>query len=705
MRKTRVLIHTDLPLAKTGFGKHAKNILEYLYRTGKYELCNLAVGVLANAPDLARMPWKTIGTVEPQKVEALRNINDPKAWDNISRMAGYGQFAVDEAIQSFKPDVYIAIQDIWGINYSADRPWFKNLTTALWTTLDSLPILPTAVECSKKAPNFWSWADFATKAMHKAGLKNVKTVRGTLNTEHFRRLSTPARMALREKFKIPQDAFIIGFVFRNQLRKSVPNLIQGFKQFKMANPESKAKLLLHTHWNEGWPIQKLCEEHGVPLTDVLTTFVCRQCQQYEIKNFSGQHEVNCPMCGAPNGQVTTGPGFGVSESQLNEVYNLMDVYCHPFTSGGQEIPIQEAKLTELVTLVTNYSCGEDSCEEGSGSLPLEWAEYREPDTNFIKASTYPSSIAKQLGKVWKMKPEAKAAMGKQARQWVIDNFQTEKIGKFLEEFIDAAPQITDESVFSLSEKKNSCPNYQIPVIEDNAEWILHMYKHILDQPIDRDNDGFKHWMQRLASDLNRQQVEEFFRYTANQELIKEQSKNFKFDSLLNPNDTGRVLVVMPDNEADVYLATSLFQSIKNRYPNYALYVASKPQHKIILDGNPLVDRWIEYAPIMDNAFWLEGSGSNKGYFNIAYLLQLTTKQSAFTHNGEDKLDLDTAVSQPSPTGFTGFFYDSPIMMTGIPPRLSDLRKSPINREGLETIGFFFDDKNNLVDASQLDKYL
>ena len=63
----------------------------------------------------------------------------------------------------------------------------------------------------------------------------------------------------------------------------------------------------------------------------------------------------------------------------------MDVYCHPFTSGGQEIPIQEAKLTELITLVTNYSCGEDSCNPESGGIPLEWSEYREPGTQFIKA--------------------------------------------------------------------------------------------------------------------------------------------------------------------------------------------------------------------------------------------------------------------------------------------------------------------------------
>ena len=70
----------------------------------------------------------------------------------------------------------------------------------------------------------------------------------------------------------------------------------------------------------------------------------------------------------------------------------MDVYCHPFTSGGQEIPVQEAKLTELITLVTNYSCGEDNCTVESGGLPLEWSEYREPGTQFIKASTKPLSI-------------------------------------------------------------------------------------------------------------------------------------------------------------------------------------------------------------------------------------------------------------------------------------------------------------------------
>ena len=144
--------------------------------------------------------------------------------------------------------------------------------------------------------------------------------------------------------------------------------------------------------------------------------------------------MNCKSCGEVGqhptnntpgtGQITTGPGLGISESALNEVYNLMDVYCHPFTSGGQEIPIQEAKLAELITLVTNYSCGAEMCEPEAASLPLEWSEYREHQTEFIKASTYPSSIAKQLWKVYNMTKEKKNALGKQAREWAIKNFST-----------------------------------------------------------------------------------------------------------------------------------------------------------------------------------------------------------------------------------------------------------------------------------------
>ena len=145
------------------------------------------------------------------------------------------------------------------------------------------------------------------------------------------------------------------FVFRNQLRKSVPNLLDGYLEFKRKNPEAKAKLLLHTHWGEGWDIPRLLREKNINSEDILTTYFCKNCKQYEIRPFSGQ-DLKCNHCGAEKSLSTTNIVNGVNEKQLNEIYNLMDVYCHPFTSGGQEIPVQEAKLAELITLVTNYTC-------------------------------------------------------------------------------------------------------------------------------------------------------------------------------------------------------------------------------------------------------------------------------------------------------------------------------------------------------------
>lgn len=637
-RKKKVFIQTDHVLAKTGFGKNARAIFEYLYSTGKYDLINFAVGVVDTqfAQESTRTPWKTIPSVTSGQLEGIKRQNDPKTWEGIERMAGYGAYALNQSVKTEKPDVFIGIQDVWGINFAVDMPWFNKIQSALWTTLDSLPILPAAVDIAPKVKNYWSWAHFATKALHKMGHTHVKTVRGAINSQFFYRLSDKERLGLRKRFGIPEKSFIIGFVFRNQLRKSVPNLLQGFKQFKLQNPTVVTKLLLHTCWTEGWDIPKLLDEHGISKEDILTTYICRKCGNYQIKPFTSPEE-NCPYCNEHKSQVTTHPSIGVNENQLNEIYNLMDVYCHPFTSGGQEIPIQEAKLTELVTLVTNYSCGEDSCEDDAGSLPLGWAEYREPGTQFIKASTYPSDISKQLHKVFLMKDSTKKELGKKARQWVLDNFDIKVIGRQLEEFIDSAPFAPNEAFEEKYIVKD--PYAVVQPHKDNLTWILELYTKILKRETITDkDDGVKYWMIKLSEGQDRTAIEQYFREVAFKENQKNQQQNLSFESLLNPNDKGRVIVVQPESAGDIFLLTSVFRSIKERYPDWALYVATKAEYKSILDGNQYVDRWLEYNPMMDNLVWLEGNSTHNGYFNVAYLPYVQTQKIfTSTHNGEDIL--------------------------------------------------------------------
>ena len=316
----------------------------------------------------------------------------------------------------------------------------------------------------------------------------------------------------------------------------------------------------------------------------------------------------------------------------------MDVYCHPFTSGGQEIPIQEAKLTELITLVTNYSCGEEQCEPEAHSIALDWAEYREPNTEFIKASTYPKSIAKELHKVYKMPESERAKEGKVARRWTIKNYSIKKIGPKLEKILDNLP--TTSYVFDEKEELKN-PHYVIPEIKEDSEWLINIYHNILKMTqVDKADDGYKYWMDEISKGMTRLQIENYFRKVAAEDNAKGQQ--IEFSELLDKDDEDkRLLYVMPRSIGDVFLSTSLFKSIKEQHPEYNLYVATRPENFEILQGNPNVHKVIPYIPQMDNLLWLEGQGDHKGFFEIALLPYIgTQKMFDYHHNGKDKIAFD-----------------------------------------------------------------
>jgi len=637
MRKKRVLFHTDGSFANTGFGRNIKTLLKHLYQTNKYDIVHYCMNTPYSHPDCNRTPWTTVGCLPNTQEEINNYMNQfrPEEREGRFREMCYGSYYLDRAIKENKPDVYFAIQDIWGINFGIGRKWFRDMTSVIWTTLDSLPILPTAVESAPLIKNYWIWSEFATKALHQLGHKHVKTVHGAIDTKYFFKLQNEQRIKLREQHNISKETFVVGFVFRNQLRKSVPNLLEGYKLFREQNKQINSKLLLHTHFGEGWNIHRLADEYGLDKSEILTTYVCRACHNFQVKCFTGMN-IDCPLCGAKQSQITTNVGEGVTEEQLNLVYNLMDVYCHPFTSGGQEIPIEEAKLCELVTLVTNYSCGEELCSPEAKSLPLEWTEYREHGTEFRKASTTPESIAKQLSLVMRTPLATRAAWGQQARKWTLENYSTEAISKIIQETIDNAPFVEDEEVFNLDRN----PQASIGFVENDIDWLKKLYGEILKMNVTDKDGGLQHWLGRMKNGEKREGIENYFRQVAHQENLK--NKGFDLESWLDPNDKGkRILVVIPESIGDVFMITSLFPSLKRVYPEYSLYVATKQEYFEVFDMNPHIKKVIAYVPQMDSLLWLEGQWTHNGFFEIAFLPFVGTQRFFdYQHNGKDKIEYD-----------------------------------------------------------------
>ena len=185
-KKKKVLYHSDFSLLKTGFGKVSRLVLSYLYQTGKYDIVHLCCGLEDNNSSYTRLPWKSVGALPSSESEVERVKNDPK----LAQLASYGAMKIDEVVKEEKPDVYIGVQDIWGCEFATKKGWWRDSNMAIWTTLDSLPILPMAVRTAEKIKNFWCWSDFATESLHDLGHKHVKTLRGPLDESNFYKLDS-----------------------------------------------------------------------------------------------------------------------------------------------------------------------------------------------------------------------------------------------------------------------------------------------------------------------------------------------------------------------------------------------------------------------------------------------------------------------------------------------------------------------------------
>jgi glycosyltransferase involved in cell wall biosynthesis len=647
MAKKKILFHSNCSRVFTGFGKNAKNILTHLFSTGKYEIIEVANGVKEESPALQLFPWKCIGSFpnDPAIEKECDTNNSTKS------KAGYGHFRIDEIIFKEKPDIYIGSEDIWAFNGFCERPWWSHINTILWITLDSTPILDTTASTARNTDKFLTWSNFAQKELASQGVGNAQCIHGPIDDSNFFKLKDEQRKKIRNNSNIEEDDYIIGFVFRNQLRKSVPNLLDGFAKFKKENSKTSAKLLLHTNWQEGWDIPKLIKEKGIENKNVLTTYFCSKCKKYKIQPFAADNKKGgekqcCPHCGSKQGLNTSSVHEGPSESQLNEIYNLMDVYCHPFTSGGQELPIQEAKLCELITLVTDYSCGQDCSSEDSGGMPLSWAEYREPGTQFVKASTCPHSICSKLTKSLKMNNAKKLRMGKKARDFVVKNYSIEASANKLMKIIDDMPK-SDKGMLN-KDKLKANPNCIIPEAETDEEFITKTYKNLLRVKLKTHSEVFEFLLKKIRAGTSREKIFAALKKNAERQIQSSKKKEKTIADFLDDSDKGkRIAIVLPKSIGDIFMATSLLADIKKTYEDYNLYFICQEIYHEILEGNPYIHKVLPMTPECHDALTLEGfSGrtdrpDEEGFFEVAILLHINNQRVLnYTRNGKDKISLD-----------------------------------------------------------------
>ena len=492
MSKKKVLLVAENHKLASGFGTYAKNLLERLHASGKYELAEFAIYMKSS--DGKDVPWKVYGNApedsEPDEHKQLYNSNPNNQ---------FGAWRFDKVVLDFKPDIVLSYRDPWMDMFISKSPLLPYFHWVWMPTVDSDPQKQSWIEGFAKADAILCYSEFGVKTLKKdAG--HLLNVVGCASPGIDPKIYKPYdKKEIREELGLDPNVNIIGTVMRNQKRKLFPELIKSFAKFlKVAPPEIKDNtyLLLHTSYPEkmGWNLGYHISEEEVG-GKVLATYICKTCGRWKIDFFRDSLNY-CEHCKTIS-CVMPSVGMGLEVPDLVKVYNAMDLYVQYAICEGFGMPQVEATACGVPIASTNYSAMEDVLQWTKGYPVNIQKMYREVETNAERVFPDNDHLVEIMIKHLMLSPEEKQKKSQEVRDATVARYDWDDCAKVWMDYIDTyKPQ-------SLQGHWESPPKlFQIP--EDtpenlsNEQFVEFLYYNVLNEP----EDAFGYEATKLVRDLN-----------------------------------------------------------------------------------------------------------------------------------------------------------------------------------------------------------
>lgn len=378
--KKRIFLTNDASFLNSGYGIYGKEILTRLHNSGKYDVAEL--GCYANKDHLSikSIPWKFY----PNAVSA-----DDQRISNY-RSNGLNQFGLwrfNRCIADFKPHIVFDVRDYWMFSYQEVSPFRKYFSWVIMPATDSAPPKIDWLHTFANADIVVPYTEWAKKTLASACGNQInlfpKIANAGINPNEF----YPIKDKISHKIKhFGHNYDVIGAVMRNQKRKLLPDLMLAFRKYlellkQTNNPKADNTILyLHTSYPEGngWDIPALLLEYGIA-NKTYFTYQCRNCHQYFPAKFQ-QGLTVCKHCNTKLAGLSS-PINGININQLNEIYNLFDLFVQYAICEGFGMPQVEAAACGLQIASVDYSAMTEVAENLNGyKIPLSRV-FRELETN------------------------------------------------------------------------------------------------------------------------------------------------------------------------------------------------------------------------------------------------------------------------------------------------------------------------------------
>ena len=364
----KILLCSEFTYLPTGFARYYKQLASALTKEG-HEVIELASygqnGNWQHEKYKQKTPWK-IYLVEP----------NPKDSESIEKYnkhsnAVNGGWMYEEVLIKEMPDVVIGLRDYTYDNFIIDSPLSKYTTVILSTTVDSYPQPEVWISGLSKADHLTFYNSWSEKQyLMQCKGDNVCGHISPAADDNFKKLD---KTKCRESLGLPTDIKIVGTVMRNNPRKRFPELFEAISQTE------DIYLYCHTTYPDGgWNIPAMIYQYNLQ-NKVFFTYQCQQCGAIESRLWSSCSN-HCNKC--KGHLIIPTPKKGISDNELNCIYNSFDLCLQWSNSEGFGIPPIEAAKAEVPTIACNYSAQTDVIDNISGILidPMQYSRNEKSNT-------------------------------------------------------------------------------------------------------------------------------------------------------------------------------------------------------------------------------------------------------------------------------------------------------------------------------------
>jgi glycosyltransferase involved in cell wall biosynthesis len=501
--KKRILFSGEASWLSTGFAVYNRELITRMHQTGKYEIAELACYGRSSDPRAQSLPWKVYGIL-PENAEEERLYKS-------NQMNQFGVYKFDAIVADFQPDIVFDARDPWMVMHITKSRFKDNFQAILTPTVDSAPYKKEWLDEYRKAEVVCTYSNYGKRIMEMEKIKVSEVLSPGVNLDIFKPMD---KKQVRADWGVNKDLLVIGTVMRNQKRKLFPDLFEAYASLRAKHRKvdevQRSVLLCHTSWPDlGWDIPELLYRAGVQ-RHVIFTYKCDACKNTFFSWFipsDAAGNAQCIFCGKMSAKMPS-TFNGVDETELAEIYNIMDVYVQPAICEGWALPIVEAKACGVPGLYSNYSAMEDHVENGGGLGIKIGKFFTESETMAIRS--YPDHddmVAKMLRLLTSRAEREK--LGVEARK-VCEKMHTwELTAKKLESVIDGIVSQDRARTWNKRPALKISPSYRLSKDAPAEEFVIWCYRAILGR--EPDEKGFKDWMASLAKGTPREDVENYFR--------------------------------------------------------------------------------------------------------------------------------------------------------------------------------------------------